>query len=167
MEQLYRDGKVKSIGVSNYTIEHLEELLSKATIRPHILQVEFHPLLHQQKLLDYCREHDIVFEAYSSLGEGHLVDGRIPIVELSAIAKKHHASPSSILLRWALQKQIIIIPKSTHLDRVKQNLEESMRIELDPVDMQVLDSLTTGGQGEGGNGKYPVRRFCWDPHTVV
>jgi diketogulonate reductase-like aldo/keto reductase len=101
MEQLYKDGKVKAVGVSNYTISLLEELLDYATIQPAVLQVEFHPLLYQHEVQLLCQSRKIHMQAYSSLGCGKLLSHPLIV----SVATEHRKAPSQILLKWALQHQ--------------------------------------------------------------
>lgn len=123
LEQLYKEGKVKQIGISNYTKGHLQHLLDHCMIIPHVHQFELHPCLHQPDILALCNQHNIQIQAYSSLGEGKLIDGTVCINGLQEIASTHQpqVSEAVVLLRWALQHGWAIIPKSTSPQRVQQN----------------------------------------------
>jgi diketogulonate reductase-like aldo/keto reductase len=123
LEQLYKEGKVKQIGVSNYTKDHLQHLLDHCTIIPHVHQFELHPCLHQPDILRLCNQHNIQIQAYSSLGEGKLVDGTVRIDGLREITstQQPQVSEATVLLRWTLQHGWAIIPKSTSPQRVQQN----------------------------------------------
>lgn len=157
IEKLYRDKKIKYIGVSNYTIRHLEEIKEFANL-PHILQVEFHPLIYsiQKPLLDYCNQNNIIFQAYSSFGEGVLLSGQHPSYQLlSNIGMKYNVKISQVLLRWAIQHGAHVIPKSTNIERQKENFDIS-HFELELEDMLLIDRLD---QTES-------KRFCWDPTDV-
>ncbi|KAJ1982533.1 hypothetical protein H4R35_000256 [Dimargaris xerosporica] len=122
LERLQTEGKLRCIGVSNYTIQHLNELLSFATIIPSVLQIEFHPLYYQPELISYCQAHGIQLQAYSSLGQGELLDGSVPVPTLDRIAKRHQCSLPIVLLRWGLQHNAVVIPKSTQPTRIKENM---------------------------------------------
>ena len=136
MEEIYTSGKAKAIGVSNYTIQHLEEMKNYAKILPHVNQVEFHPFLYQEELLNYCTENSIALEAYSPLVKGkRLEDERITV-----IAKKYNKSNAQVLIRWSLQHGCICIPKSVHQERINQNID-IFDFELAVEDMKKLDAL--------------------------
>ncbi|KAJ1981913.1 hypothetical protein H4R34_001895 [Dimargaris verticillata] len=122
LEKLQTEGKLRSIGVSNYTVQHLSELLSFANLVPSVLQVEFHPLHYQPELVSYCQTHGIQLQAYSSLGQGELLDGSVPIPTLDRIAQRHRCSVPVVLLRWGLQHNAVVIPKSTQPARIKENM---------------------------------------------
>jgi len=119
MEQLVNEGYIRSIGVCNFQIHHLETLLKLATILPVINQVETHPYLSQRKLLEFLKSKRINLEAWSPLGGGktNLFDNE----RLVEVAAKHHKSPAQIILRWDLQRGIISIPKSVHKNRIIEN----------------------------------------------
>jgi diketogulonate reductase-like aldo/keto reductase len=110
MEQLVDDGLVKSIGVSNFTIPLLHDLLSYARIKPAVNQVEYHPYYQQTTLLDYCRKEGVVLQGYSILGAG---DKAAPLFDetIKSIASKKKKSPAQVILRWAIQKGIVVLPK--------------------------------------------------------
>ncbi len=113
---LYKDGKVKAIGVSNFQISHLEHILDDFDIIPTVNQVELHPLLQQQPLRDFCVRHNIAVEAWSPLMKGSL---DIPL--LTEIGKKYQKSAAQVTLRWHLQNKVIVIPKSVHFSYIKEN----------------------------------------------
>ncbi len=136
MEELYVSGKAKAIGVSNYTIKHLEEMKSYAKILPAVNQVEFHPFLFQKELLDYCKENIIILEAYSPLVKGRkLEDERI-----TAVAKKYNKTNAQILIRWSLQHGCVVIPKSVRQGRIQENIHV-FDFELVEEDMHTLNLL--------------------------
>ena len=136
MEEIFRAGKAKAIGVSNYTIEHLEEMKSYAQIPPVVNQVEFHPFLYQKELMDYCRKHQIILESYAPLSRGKkLSDDRI-----TAIAQKHNKTNAQVMLRWNIQHGNTVIPKSVHRERIVENIN-IFDFELDGQDMETLDNL--------------------------
>ncbi len=135
LEKLVKDGKVRSIGVSNYTEKHLEELLKYCEIKPVVNQVEFHPKLFQKDLLEYCKAHGIVLEAYSSLAKGALLKDKT-VLEIS---KKYSRSASQVLLRWGIQHDLVVIPKSSGIDRMQENFNLDFEISAD--DMKRLDDM--------------------------
>ncbi|KAJ1981085.1 hypothetical protein H4R33_005322 [Dimargaris cristalligena] len=156
LEKLYHEGRVKNIGVSNYTIRHLEELLAQAAVPPSVLQVEYHPLYAQPDLAQFCRKHCIQLQAYSSLGQGELLDGTFPVPLLEELAGKYQTTVAHLLLRWGLQHQAVVIPKSTHPDRIRDNLR-CFDIEISSEDMEALDNLS----------ETLPKKFCWDPKDVM
>lgn len=121
LEQLYKEGKVKQIGISNYTVKHLTHLLEICEIIPHVHQFELHPCLYQPEILDLCKKNNIQIQAYSSLGEGNLINGQVNIDGLQEIADKYQVSCTLVLLRWAVQHEWIIIPKSKTTNRIIEN----------------------------------------------
>lgn len=121
LEQLYKEGKLKHIGVSNYTSKHLTHLLKVCTVTPSVHQFELHPCLYQPDILEICKNNNIQIQAYSSLGEGKLINGEINIPGVQAIADRLGESCALVLLRWAIQHEWIIIPKSKTTDRIKEN----------------------------------------------
>lgn len=136
LETLYETGKVRAIGVSNFLIHHLEDLLSDCKIKPMVNQVEFHPWLTQENLQVFCKENSIQLEAWSPLARGKLLD-HPTILE---IAKKYSKTTAQVILRWDLQHEVITIPKSVKPERIKQNAEV-FDFELSPEDMQALDAI--------------------------
>lgn len=146
LEEIYNNGQAKSIGVSNYTIRHLEELLKDCRIKPVINQVELHVYLQQPDLVKYCLDHDIAIAAYSPLAHGHGLDN--PILE--NIAKKYSKTPAQIMIRWCIEKGLIPLPKSTHENRIKQNID-IFDFSLSIDDMNQLSKLDED------------LRVCWDP----
>lgn len=136
LEKLYRDGKVRAIGVSNFHVHHLEELLEDAEIVPMVNQVELHPLLAQEELRDYCASKGIKVEAYSPLGSGKLLQHP----QLQAIADKYNKSIAQVILRWDLQQGIITIPKSIHEERIVENAD-IFDFALDEEDLKAVNAL--------------------------
>lgn len=121
LEQLYKEGKIKHIGISNYTHNHLKHLLENCTIAPHVHQFELHPCLYQPEILELCKTNNIQVQAYSSLGEGALINGKVKLDALEDISTRLDKSAALILLRWAVQHDYIIIPKSKTVDRIQEN----------------------------------------------
>lgn len=121
LERLYDEGKVKHIGVSNYTSKHLTHLLQVCTVVPHVHQFELHPCLYQPDVLELCKKHHIQVQAYSSLGEGKLINGELNVPSLKLVSERVQQPCALVLLRWAVQHGWIIIPKSKTTARIKQN----------------------------------------------
>ncbi|MFG3611252.1 aldo/keto reductase [Rummeliibacillus stabekisii] len=136
LESLYKDGRVKAIGMSNFQIHHLEDLMKDAEVKPMINQVECHPRLTQKDLKSFCQEHGIQLEAWSPLMQGQLLDNP----ELKEIANKHDKSIAQIILRWDLQNGIVTIPKSTKEHRIVENAS-IFDFELTAEDMEQIDRL--------------------------
>ncbi|MCY8853550.1 glyoxal/methylglyoxal reductase [Bacillus inaquosorum] len=136
LEKLYKDGKIRAIGVSNFQVHHLEELLKDAEIKPMINQVEFHPRLTQKELRDYCKAQGIRLEAWSPLMQGQLLDNEV----LAQIAEKHNKSVAQVILRWDLQHEVVTIPKSIKEHRIIENAD-IFDFELSQEDMDKIDAL--------------------------
>ncbi|GAB6991102.1 aldo/keto reductase [Paenibacillus pini] len=136
LETLYNQGRIKAIGVSNFQIHHLEDLMKDSTIKPMVNQVEMHPKLTQKELLSFTKKHDIQLEAWSPLMQGQLLDNSV----LKGIADKHHKSVAQIILRWDLQVGVVTIPKSTKEHRIIENAS-IFDFELTPEDVEQIDAL--------------------------
>ncbi|MCM2580898.1 MULTISPECIES: glyoxal/methylglyoxal reductase [Bacillus] len=136
LEKLYKDGKIRAIGVSNFQVHHLEELLKDTEIKPMVNQVEFHPRLTQKELRDYCKKHGIQLEAWSPLMQGQLLDNEV----LTQIAEKHNKSVAQVILRWDLQHEVVTIPKSIKEHRIIENAD-IFDFELSQEDMDKIDAL--------------------------
>ncbi len=139
-------GKARSIGVSNFTIRHLTELLADSDTIPAVNQVELHPYLYQRELLDFCHKKNIVIEAYSPLTHGE----RLNDPRLVAIARKYSKSPAQILIRWALQHDVVVIPKSAKRERIIEDADV-FDFAISAEDMRTLDGFNEN------------LRTCWDP----
>jgi diketogulonate reductase-like aldo/keto reductase len=136
LETLYKEGRVKAIGVSNFHIHHLETLMKDAEIKPMIDQIEYHPHLTQKELQAYCKEQNIQLEAWSPLAAGKLLDNE----ELQAIADRYGKSIAQTIIRWDLQNGVITIPKSTNEQRIIENTEV-FDFELTAEDMERINGL--------------------------
>lgn len=136
LETLYKEGRVKAIGVSNFQIHHLEDLMKDAEIKPMVNQVERHPRLTQKELQAFCQNNGIQLEAWSPLMQGQLLDNEV----LQEIADKHNKSVAQIILRWHLQHGVVIIPKSTKEHRIVENANV-FDFELTKEEMQIIDDL--------------------------
>ena len=147
MEELQAEGKIKSIGVSNFFQEHLEALFKTAKVIPAVNQIEFHPGYWQQELTNYCKAKNITVESWSPLARGKVFDNQV----LKDIAKQHNKSVSQICLRWVIQHNVIIIPKSTSPNRMEENLA-LFDFELSQSEMDVINALPKlGFSGENPN----------------
>jgi diketogulonate reductase-like aldo/keto reductase len=150
LEEFKREGRARSIGVSNYTVRHLDELLCAAEIPPAVNQVEFHPFLVQNELLAHCREHGIVLTAYSPLAHGEGLGDPT----LAAIAARHGKTAAQVMIRWAIQRGTSVIPKSTRRDRIHENALVFDFV-LSADEMRQIDALDRG------------LRTCWDPTPIA
>ena len=139
MIKIYHSGRAKAIGVSNFLVDHLEDILTDSQIVPAVNQIEFHPFLIQPKLLKFCREHRIQVEAWSPLMQGQIITD--PVVQ--KLAKKYQKTEAQITLRWDVQHEVVTIPKSAHANRIAENAQ-IFDFELSLEDMNVLDALDQG-----------------------
>lgn len=136
LEKLYKDGRVRAIGVSNFHVHHLKDLMADAEIKPMVNQVEYHPHLAQTELLQFCKAEGIQMEAWSPLKQGELLSEPTIV----GIAEKHGKSPAQVILRWDLQNEVVTIPKSIKEHRIIQNAD-IFDFELTAEDMDVLNGL--------------------------
>lgn len=137
LESIYSSGLVRAIGVSNYSVDNLRDTLEIASIKPSVNQIKCSVFGYDKKVYDFCQKNNIAFEAYSPLTRGKKLDDH----SISKMVNKYNKSPAQILLRWALQKDMIIIPKSQHRARIIENADiYDFTISLD--DMQRLDILS-------------------------
>jgi methylglyoxal/glyoxal reductase len=136
LEKLLKDGRCRAIGVSNYSVAHLEELRQQSSTVPAVNQVEFSPFLFQRELLEQCRAGGIQLEAYAPLTRGQRLDDR----RITEIAKAHGKTPAQVVLRWALQHGVVVIPKSTHLERLRENASV-FDFSLSSAQMEILDRI--------------------------
>lgn len=136
LEKLYKDGRVRAIGVSNFKVHHLEEVIAKGEIVPMVNQVEYHPRFNQRELHDFCKKHGIQLEAWSPLMQGGLLEDPI-LVEL---AKKYNKSTAQIIIRWDIQTGVVTIPKSVKPHRIAEN-KDVFDFELSEEDMDKISAL--------------------------
>lgn len=146
LEAANRDGRARSIGVSNYTVRHLKQLLETCAIKPAVNQVELHVFLQQPELLAFCDDMGIAVEAYSPLAHGEGLDNPV----LAKVAEKHGKTPAQIMLRWCIDVGTTPLPKSVTPKRIKENID-IFDFELDLDDMRELQGLDCD------------YRTCWDP----
>lgn len=136
LEKLYKDGRVRAIGVSNFHVHHLQDILEIAEIKPMVNQVEYHPHLTQKELHEFCKKEGIQLEAWSPLKQGELLT-EPTIVE---IAEKHQKSSAQIILRWDLQNEVVTIPKSIKEHRIIENAD-IFDFELTAEEMETINGL--------------------------
>jgi diketogulonate reductase-like aldo/keto reductase len=150
MQQAQEAGHARSIGVSNFSVSELEELLRVADVPPAVDQIQFSPFEFRRALLDACEQHDVVVEAYSPLGTGrHLDDAAV-----ARVAERVGRTPAQVLIRWALERDLVVLPKSTHRERIEANAQV-FDFTLSDEDMTTLDNLDrTRGTGEAVEGKW-------------
>lgn len=142
-EYLYNEGYVKAIGVCNFKTHQLEPLLESCTIRPMVNQIEYHIGQRQQEIVDYCREKNILVEAWSPLGSGKM----LKIEELQKIAEKYNVSTAQLCIKFCLQNNVLPIPKSKDKQRMKENLETNDFV-ISDEDMKLLNEMPyLGGSG--------------------
>lgn len=146
LEELHEAGQATSIGVSNYTIRHLEEMLSYAKVMPAVNQVELHVFLQQPELLEYCRELDITVEAYSPLAHAKAMDNPT----IAQVAEKHEKTYAQVMLRWCIEQGLVVLPKSVTPSRIRDNLQ-LFDFDLDAEDLKALAAQDQD------------LRTCWSP----
>ena len=135
MEELYEEGKIKSIGVSNFEIHHLEHLIENSKIKPMVNQIEHTPYTHNEELLSYCKKEQIQIMAWAPLLRGNM--GNPIFVKL---AEKYHCTTAQLILRWNMQQGITVIPKSKNPNRIAENIDV-FKFEISEEDMKMLSSL--------------------------
>lgn len=139
-EELYKQGKIKAIGVSNFLPHHFESLLETAKVQPMVNQIEFHPGMLQEETVEFCKRHNILVEAWAPFSNGQIFKNPV----LNEIADKYKKSVAKISLRWIIQKGIVPLPKSVTPERIKNNLEV-FDFEISAQDVEEIDSLTDCG----------------------
>lgn len=144
MEELYQEGRIRAIGLSNFLPHHIENILASCEVKPMVNQLEFHPGYSQEAAVRYCQERDIQVQAWSPLGRQRLSGDAL----ILSLAEKYGVSPAQICLRYAIQKQVIPLPKSSSIERMKQN-QDIFHFEISKEDMYRLDTMPqTGWSGE-------------------
>jgi diketogulonate reductase-like aldo/keto reductase len=150
MQRARESGHARSIGVSNFSIAELDELIAVADVAPTVDQVQFSPFEYRRRLLEACEERAVVIEAYSPLGTGrHLGDRTV-----AEIAERLGRTPAQVLIRWSVQRDLVVLPKSTHRERIAQNAEV-FDFTLSDEDMAALDAL------DGTDGTEQARESTW------
>ena len=146
MEELVREGKVKSIGVSNFNMQQLQEVLDSCQIRPAVNQIEVHPYNQNRRLVEFCAENEVAVEAYAPIGCGHIQDAFTKSCNLlddpvlAEIAKKHGKTPAQVCLRWGVQRGFVVLPKSVTPSRVLEN-SQIFDFELSKDDMAAIQGI--------------------------
>lgn len=136
LEKIYKEGRAKTIGVSNFLKQHLETILNNSEVVPAVNQIEFHPGLVRKETIDFCREKNIVLEAWAPLGKGKMLNNET----LLEIAKKYDVSVAKLCLRWCLQNEVIPLPKSESRERMQQNLN-LFDFEISKEDMEIINNM--------------------------
>ena len=136
LQELYSEGLVRSIGVSNFLIHHLEALAPHSDVQPAVNQVEFHPYLIQQDLMDFCQQQNIAVEAWSPLMQGKFLQEEL----FKELSTKYEKTAAQVLLRWHLDRGVIAIPKSVNKARIDENFQ-IFDFQLDPADMTRINAL--------------------------
>ncbi|WP_053365378.1 aldo/keto reductase [Bacillus sp. FJAT-27245] len=139
LERLYEEGKVRAIGVSNFNIHHLEDVMGQSMLKPAVNQVELHPALAQKELREFCVKNDILVQAWSPLARGRILADPV----LTALAEKNGKTPAQVILRWHLQNGVAVIPKSITPTRLRENAD-LFDFELSAEDMELINSLDAG-----------------------
>ncbi|XP_056148576.1 uncharacterized oxidoreductase ZK1290.5 isoform X2 [Lampris incognitus] len=150
LEELYKEGVCRAIGVSNFMVHHLQGLKEDCSIVPHVNQVEYHPFQQPSELMEYCRQEGIVFEGYSPLAKGQVLSHPTVL----QLAQKYGRTPAQICIRWSVQNGVVTIPKTTKKERVQENCQV-FEFKLEEVDIAALGKLHVRG-----------RHVSWDPTHV-
>lgn len=136
LEKIYKEGKAKNIGVSNFLKQHLEIILENSDIIPTVNQIEFHPGLIQKETIEFCKKNNIILEAWAPLGKGKMLINET----LINIARKYNKSVAQLCLKWCLQNEIIPLPKSEKKERMKQNLD-LFDFQISNEDMETINAM--------------------------
>lgn len=147
LQDALSSGKVKSIGVSNFTPEHIETLMASdgVTVKPTVNQIEFHPWNQQKVIVEYCTKNSIAVQAYSPLTQGKKLGHPV----IAEVARKHGKTPAQVVLRWVLQQGVIVIPKSENPGRIRENAA-IYDFSLDGDDLSKIAKLDAGQSGNTG-----------------
>jgi diketogulonate reductase-like aldo/keto reductase len=163
LERLYKEGKCKAIGVSNFLPMHLADFDSDwCTVKPMVNQFELHPLCKQMDIVEDCVKRNIAVEAYASLARGNpkLLQSDV-VKKIVAAHSDKGATPSQVCLAWAIQRGIVVIPKSASPERLKENFA-ACDLKLSDEELAALDAMEEAQETEGGGSL----RTCWNPHTI-
>lgn len=153
LEECYYEKKVRSIGVSNYNIVHLEELLSYCKVKPEVNQCEYHPYFYTDDLVSYCKKNDIHFQAYSSFGSASNKHVLMEDEQIKEFAKLKNKTISQVLLAWSLSQGISVLPRSKCSSHIIENFEST---NLKLTDSEIKSLIKKNQQ-----------KFCWDPSKIV
>jgi 2,5-diketo-D-gluconate reductase A len=138
--RVQQEGRVRSIGVSNFNVEHLERIIGETGVTPVVNQIELHPGFQQRDKRDFHRQHDIRIESWSPLGQGRELAN--PVIR--AIADRHHRTPAQVIIRWHLQEGLVVIPKSVTPSRIRENFDV-FGFTLDEADLRQIAGLDSPG----------------------
>ena len=141
MEKLYKENKIKNIGVSNFRKHHLEALIKDCEIKPVVNQIEFHPGMYQKETLEYCKKNNILVEAWSPLGSGRVLENE----SLKKIARKYNKSVAQICIKWCLQNDVLPLPKTTNVDRMAENIDID-DFGIDMSDIEYINNMNNFGE---------------------
>jgi diketogulonate reductase-like aldo/keto reductase len=162
MEALYDAGKTRAIGVSNFTIPNIKQILSYARVPPHVNQIEIHPFLPNTELVEFCRQHNILPEAYSPLGSQNQVPTTGEKVAtnptLNAIAKEGRHTLAQVLIAWGLRRGYVVLPKSSNPERIESNFKE---IELTDAQFEAVNKVAEGRRNRFVNMKDTFGYDVW------
>lgn len=154
LEKLCKEGKLRAIGVSNYMIPHLEELLKGAEILPAVNQCEYHPYWYEPELVKYCQQHGIHFQAYSSFGSSANRKELFEDEKIKAMAAKYKCTVPEFLLAWAMSQGMSVLPRSCNPEHVRANFMGASRIQVTPEDVEAVKATK-------------MKKVCWDPNEIV
>ncbi|HEY6811368.1 MAG TPA: aldo/keto reductase [Propionibacteriaceae bacterium] len=152
-EKLLADGRVRSIGVSNFEIPHLQRLLAETDVTPAVNQIELHPQFPQEQLREFHQEHGILTESWGPLGQGK---GLLEDPSIVKVARRKDRTPAQVVLRWHVQLGCVVIPKSVHPDRIRENID-IFDFELDDSDMAEISKVRTGERLGGDPNTFAMR----------
>ncbi|KAI1729123.1 aldo/keto reductase family domain-containing protein [Ditylenchus destructor] len=152
LEEFYKAGRLRSIGVSNYNVNHLEELLERCSVAPAVNQCEYHPHFYTPDIVQYCKEHKIHFQAYSSFGSESNKDDLLSDPAINTMAQKYKTSVTNFLLAWSLCQEMSVLPRSRNPIHVKENFE-ARRLNISQEDIKSVK-------------KVEQTKYCWDPERV-
>lgn len=141
LEELYGEGKIRAIGISNFYVDRMVDIASFAKIKPMVNQIEIHPYHQQNEQLEWLKKYNIAAEAWAPFGEGR--GGLFTNPVLKEIGDKYNKTAAQVILRWHIQKGVVVIPKSTHTERMKENLDV-FDFALTDEDMSAIEKLDTG-----------------------
>jgi 2,5-diketo-D-gluconate reductase A len=145
LEELKADGRARSIGVSNFEVEHLKRLAAETVVVPAVNQIELHPYFQNREVAAHGEEHGIATEAWSPIAQGDVLDDR----QIAAIAKEHERTPAQVVLRWHIQRGSIVFPKSSTPERIRENFE-LFDFELSEDEVERINGLDRGEAGRSG-----------------